>query len=145
MYKNTFSINEQYNTNYIMKTDMEDIDKLIKETLTEEEAKFYDKLDEQNVLQMVGGLFQGKNKWIMYLMNIMTFIFFFLFVYCVVQFFNTDITNEMIKWGFGSITFLLGVSMLKVFAWMQMDKNALIREIKRLELQISSLSGRMSE
>lgn len=123
-----------------MKTNKEDIDKLIKETLTEEEAKFYDELDEQNVFQMLGGLFQGKNKWIMYVMNFMTLIFFGLFVYCVVQFFNTDITNDMITWGIGGLVFLFGMSMLKVFAWMQMDKNALLREIKRLEIQVSSLS-----
>jgi len=128
-----------------MKNKMEDIDKIIKETLTQEEAKFYDKLDEQNMLQMVGGLFQGKNKWMMYVMNVMTLIFFSLFVYCLVQFFNTDATNELIKWGFGSIVFLFGMSMLKIFAWMQMDKNALIREIKRLELQVSSLSARISD
>ncbi|WP_303315512.1 DUF6768 family protein [Flavivirga abyssicola] len=128
-----------------MKTNMEDIDKLIKETLTEEEAKFYEKLDEQNVFQMLGGLFQGKNKWIMYMMNVVTVVFFSFFVYCTIQFFDTDSTNEMIKWGFGSVVFLLGVSMLKIFAWMQMDKNALIREIKRLELQISSLSSKMTE
>ena len=128
-----------------MKNNIEDIDKLIKETLTQEETKFYDELEEQNVLQMVWGLFQGKNKWIMYLMNLMTLAFFGLFVYCTIQFFNSDITNELIKWGLGSVVFLLGVSMLKVFAWMQMDKNAIIREFKRLELQISSLSGRMSE
>ena len=128
-----------------MKNNIEEIDKLIKETLTQEEAKFYDELDEQNILQMVLGIFRGKNKWIMYLMNIMTLVFFSLFVYCTVQFFNTDITNELIKWGLGSIVFLLGVSMLKIFAWMQMDKNALLRELKRLELQVSSLSGRMSQ
>ena len=128
-----------------MKNNIEEIDKLIKETLTQEEAKFYDELDEQNILQMVLGIFKGKNKWIMYLMNIMTLVFFSLFVYCTVQFFNTDITNELIKWGLGSIVFLLGVSMLKIFAWMQMDKNALLRELKRLELQVSSLSGRMSQ
>lgn len=29
-----------------MKNNMEDIDKLIKETLTEEEAKFYDELEQ---------------------------------------------------------------------------------------------------
>lgn len=127
-----------------MKNKMEDIDKLIKETLTQEEAKFYDKLDEQNMFQMVGGLFQGKNKWLMYLLNVITVVLFSLFVYCLIQFFNTDETNDMIKWGFGSVVFLLGVSMLKIFAWMQMDKNALFREIKRLELQVSSLSGRIS-
>ncbi len=123
----------------------EDIDKLIKETLTEEEAKFYQELDEQNVLQMVGGLFQGKNKWIMILMNIMTLVFFGLFIYCIVQFFEATTTKELIKWAAGALIFLLGVSMLKIFAWMQMDKNALLREVKRLELQVSSLSGKISD
>lgn len=126
-----------------MKTNMEDIDKLIKETLTKEEAKFYEELDEQNVFQMLGGLFQGKNKWMMFLMNIMTLIFFALFVYCIIMFFNADITKELLKWGIGSLMFLIGVSMLKLFAWMQMDKNALLRELKRLELQLMSLSGKI--
>ena len=81
----------------------------------------------------------------MYVMNFMTLVFFAFFVYCTVQFFNTDETNELIKWGIGALVFIFGVSFLKVFAWMQMDKNALLRELKRLELQISSLSGKMSE
>jgi len=127
-----------------MKTNIEDIDQLIKETLTQEEAKFYDDLDEQNVLQMLGGLFKGKNAWLIVIMNIMTLIFFTLFVYCLVQFFKTEVTNELIKWGIGGFVFLMAVSMLKMFAWMQMDKNALLRELKRLELQVSSLSGKLS-
>lgn len=127
-----------------MKTNMEDIDKLIKETLTQEEAKFYDELDEQNVLEMLGGLFKGKNSWIMYVMNFMTLMFFAGFIVCVVKFFDTENTNELIMWSVGGIIALLAVSMLKIFAWLQMDKNALLREMKRLELQISSLSGKMS-
>jgi len=128
-----------------MKNNMEDIDKLIKETLTEEESKFYDDLEEQNVLQMIWDLFKGKNKWLLIMMNVVTLIFFGLFIYCLVQFFSVEATKDLLTWGLGCIIFLLGVSMLKVFAWMQMDKNALLREIKRLEIQISSLSGRMSE
>ncbi len=127
-----------------MKNNMEDIDRLIKETLTQEEAKFYEELDEQGVIGMIGGLFKGKNAWLLVMMNIVTVAFFGLFVYCTIQFFGTDNTNELIKWGAGAITFLLGVSILKVFVWMQMDKNALLREIKRLELQVSSLSGKIS-
>jgi len=128
-----------------MKTNMEDIDQLIKETLTQEEAKFYDELDEQNIFQMVLGVFTGKNKWIMYIMNILTIIFFGLFVYCTIQFFNTDVTNELIKWGIGGFALLMAVSMMKIFVWMQMDKNAIMREMKRLELQVSSLAGKLSE
>jgi len=47
-----------------MKNSTEDIDTLIKETLTKEEAKFYDELDEQGILGMIWGLFRGKNSWI---------------------------------------------------------------------------------
>jgi hypothetical protein len=126
-----------------MKTNMEDIDQLIKDTLTQEESKFYDSLEEQSVLGMIGGLFTGKNKWVVILMNIMTLVFFGLFIYCVVNFFDTTETNDLLKWGIGSLVFLIGVSMLKIFAWMQMDKNAILREMKRLELQVSSLSSKL--
>ncbi len=127
-----------------MKNNKEEIDKLIKDTLTQEEAKFYDTLEEQSVLGMIFGLFKGKNKWLLILMNMMTVVFFGFFIYCVVQFFSVDTTKELLKWGLGSIVFMIGVSMLKVFAWMQMDKNALLRELKRLELQVSSLAGKIS-
>ncbi len=126
-----------------MKTDFQDIDQLIKETLTEEEAKFYDRLDEQNLVQMVFGIFKGKNSWVVVVTSIVQFIFFGLFIYCAVQFFNTEITNELIKWAVFGIVSLLGSSMLKLFSWMQMDKKALLREMKRLELQVSSLSSKI--
>lgn len=123
-----------------MKTNIEDIDNLIKETLTKEEAKFYDELEEQNFLQMVFGIFSGKNSWLVIIMSIVQVIFFGLFIYCAIQFFKVEETNELIKWSvFGTLS-LMASSMLKIFSWMQMDKKAIMRELKRLELQISSLS-----
>lgn len=127
-----------------MKTNMEDIDQLIKDTLTQEEAKFYNELDEQNLFQMMGGLFQGKLKWIIIYMNIIMVVIFGLFVYCAIQFFNTDVTNELIKWAvFGSFC-MIALGMLKLFLWMQIDKNGILRELKRLELQVSSLATKLS-
>ncbi len=125
-----------------MRKEFEEIDQLIKEALTEEEAKFYDNLGEQNVFQMLGGMFDGKNKWIIILMNVVSFIAFGFFVYCIVQFFSTDVTNELIKWSIAGILCILMISMLKIFIWMQMDKNSIIRELKRLELQVSTLSSK---
>ncbi len=125
-----------------MKNKMEEIDELIKESLTKEEAAFYDSLDEQNLLEMVGGLFKAKLRWLIILMNIVQVISFGLFVFCLIKFLGTDNTNELIKWGAGGFVFLLMSSYLKLFSWMQMDKNALLREMKRLELQISSISAK---
>lgn len=126
-----------------MKNDMNDIDALIKETLTQEEAKFYDDLDEQNLLEMVGGLFKTRNSWVIIMMFIVNLVVFGLFVYCLIQFLNTDDTNELIKWSAAGFFCVMITGMLKLFSWMQMDKNALLREIKRLELQISSLAGKI--
>ena len=128
-----------------MSKEIEKIDEIIKEALTQEEAKFYDELEEQNLYQMLGGIFKGKLGWLVVIMNIVIVIFFGLFVYCIIQFFETNNTNELIKWGLGSIVFLIGISMLKIFAWMQMDKNSIIRELKRLEFQVSILSSKLSK
>ncbi|WP_299443581.1 DUF6768 family protein [uncultured Aquimarina sp.] len=126
-----------------MKNDMNDIDKLIKETLTQEEAKFYDDLDEQNLLEMVGGLFKTRNSWVIIMMFVVNLLVFGLFIYCLIQFLSTDDTNELIKWSAAGFFCIMITGMLKLFSWMQMDKNALLREIKRLELQISSLAGKV--
>ncbi len=128
-----------------MKNKMEEIDRLIKDTLSREEAEFYDSLEEQNLFDMLMGLFKGKNAWLLVITNIMTFVFLALFVYSCVQFFNVESTEELVKWGFGGLLFILCVSMLKIYAWMQMDKKALLREMKRLELLVMSLSGKLGD
>jgi len=127
-----------------MKNKLENIDKLIKESLTLEEAAFYDELDEQNPFEMLEGLFHGRNRWIMILINFILLIFFGLFIYCLIQFLNAEATNDLIRWGAASFVCLAIVGSLKLFAWMQMDKKAILRELKRLELQVSSMAGKMS-
>ncbi len=128
-----------------MKNDTKDIDQLIKQTLTQEEAKFYDELDEQNLLEMIGGVFKTKHRWLMVIMHIVNLIAFGVFVYCLIRFFNTDNTNELIKWSVTGFLCIMTVSMIKIFWWAQMDKNAILRELKRLELQVSSLAGKIPE
>jgi SNF2 family DNA or RNA helicase len=123
----------------------EEIDQIIKESLTQEEAKFYDELEEQNLLNQLGDLFKTKLGWLIVIMNIVTLLMFALSIYCVVQFFSTDITNELIKWSGAFFICWTAVAMLKLFVWMQMDKNALLRELKRLELQVAAMTNKFSK
>ena len=125
-----------------MKREIEEIDELIKEALSKEEAKFYDELEELNLFEKIGGVFSGKLKWIVILMNVVNLIAVGLFVYCIVQFFSVDDTNELIKWSGAALFCVIIVSMLKLYVWMQMDKNDILRELKRLELQVASLMSR---
>jgi len=125
-----------------MKNNKEEIDQIIKDTLTQEEAKFYDELDELNLFRKMGGVFTGKNAWIIVVMNIVSLIFLVFFIYCIVQFFNTDITKELIMWTAGGLFSALYISMIKVYFWQQMQKNDILRELKRLELQVAALASK---
>ncbi|MBT8395218.1 MAG: hypothetical protein KJN66_10260 [Bacteroidia bacterium] len=127
-----------------MKNKTEKIDEIIKDALTKEEAKFYDELEEQNLFQMLGGVLKGKLGWLVVIMNIVMVVVFGIFIYCAIQFFNAEDTNELIKWSVGGVLCMMSISLLKLFVWMQMDKNSIIREMKRLEFQISILSSKLS-
>jgi len=126
-----------------MKTEKEEIDKLIASALTEEEATYYHKLDEQNIFEMFGGLFQGKLKWITIMTVVVQFIMFGFAIYFGFRFFNTTDLTELIQFGAGTSLLMMAVGMLKMYHWLEITKNATIREMKRLELQVSILAGRL--
>ncbi|MFK5974001.1 MAG: hypothetical protein QM485_12090 [Flavobacteriaceae bacterium] len=123
----------------------EKIDELIKETLNTEEAKFYEELGEQNLLEKIGEVYRGKLGWLAIIMHIVSLIILGLLVYCVVQFMGTNETNELIKWASAGFLCMIAMGMLKLYVWMQMDKNDILRELKRLELQFATLTSRIEK
>ncbi len=126
-----------------MNKEREKIDELIKETLNQEEAKFYDDLEEQNLIGKLGEVYKSKMGWLAIIMNVVHLVIFGLLIYCIVQFFGTNETNELIKWASAGFLCMIVMGMLKLYIWMQMDKNDILREMKRLELQVATLSGKL--
>ena len=110
--------------------------------MSQEEAKFYDELDEQNLFAKVGEVYRGKMGWLAIVMNIVHLVIFGVFIYLVIQFLNAEDTFMLIKWASSGFICLVVMVMLKLYMWMQMDKNDLLRELKRLELQMTTLSQR---
>lgn len=125
-----------------MKKTNEEIDQIIHEALSKEEAEFYDQLGEQSLLEMSLGVFQGKNKVIYILVTIMAFLWFVGFIICLLRFLEAESTREMMLYGAGGFWCILSVTAIKLWHWMQMNTNRLLREMKRLELQVSALAER---
>jgi hypothetical protein len=121
-----------------MKHTNEQIDKIIHEALSEEEALFYDQLGEQNILEMSLGVFQGKNKNLYILTIVMSLIIFGVFVFCAIEFYNAETTRSMLLYGGAAGWCMMSVGFIKLWHWMQMNTNTLLREMKRLELQIAA-------
>ncbi|MGI9550595.1 MAG: DUF6768 family protein [Aurantibacter sp.] len=128
-----------------MQTEKERIDELIKETLSQEEAKFYDNLEEQDLFGKLEDIHKGKLGWLIGLMNVMQLVFLGLLIYCVVQFFKVEATNDLIKWAAGGFCCVLAMAQIKLFVWMQMNKNDILRELKRLELQVSGIAHKLDK
>lgn len=124
-----------------MKND--EIDEMIKEALSEDEKALFNTYDEQNMLQMFGGLFQGKMKWLNAMTVVVQVVMFGFAIYFGYRFFGTADVIEVIQFGAGFFLTMLSVSMLKLFHIMEMHKNATIREIKRMELQLSILANKL--
>ena len=127
-----------------MKKENDKIDWLIKEALTQEEATFYDELEEKNLLGKLGEVHKGKLGWIAIIMNIMNIVFLLTFVYSAIQFMNTEVTNELIVWAAAAVLCFVFMSMIKLYIWMQIDKNDILKQLKRLEFQVSILLNNTS-
>lgn len=116
-----------------------EVDDLIHQALSKEEAAYFEKMGEQNIPQQVFSLFKGKNKWMNVLMVGMNLIVFAVAVYTFINMLDAEVINDKLEWMFYTLISFMTMSLLKSWGWNQMDKNALMREIKRLEYQVSLL------
>ncbi len=123
---------------------MNELDKKIKEALRQEDAELFEDLGgEPSVFEMIIDTFRGKHWWLSVLTFFWTLVFMVLGILSAVRFFKTDDSRDMMMWALAFIFCMMAVSMLKMWFWMELNKNAITREIKRLELQIARLASRI--
>jgi uncharacterized membrane protein YciS (DUF1049 family) len=123
---------------------MNDIDKSIRAALAAEDRELFEEYGgEQSLWEMVADTFRGRQRWLKIGMTFNILAFTILAVVVAFQFFGAETTRAMILWATLFLFCCLGAMMMKLWWWQQMDRNALTREIKRLELQIARLAARL--
>ena len=123
---------------------MNELDRKIREALREEDAELFDDVGgEPSMFEMVMETFRGRHRWLVALMVWWSLVFFALAIVTGVKFFTTEDSRDMLLWALGFLFCMSAVSMMKIWFWMELNKNAVTREIKRLELQIARLAGRI--
>ena len=118
---------------------MSELDRKIAATLNEEDRAFLARLDrEPGYFSQVGGLLSGSTAWINALLMIVQAVLFFAGVWCAWEFFPATDTILSLRWGLSAAVLMLGGAILKIGTlWPTMQANRVLREIKRLELQIA--------
>lgn len=123
---------------------MSELDKMIETALNEEDRDFFSRLErEPGYFRQVGGLLAGPLGWINLLLMIVQAVMFFAGAWCAWQFFQATDTLMALRWGLSSATLLIVAAVLKIATlWPSMQANRVLRELKRLELQIARRADR---
>lgn len=118
----------------------DNFDALAKEALSQEEFEFMTNVEEQNVFELLMGLYKGKQKWLSVYILIVIFLAFGFTIFCTIRFFQVDEMKEMMIYGAGGFLGLILTAMLKFWFCLQMDNQTILRELKRIELQMSIIA-----
>ena len=128
-----------------MKRSIEEIDVLIREALGQADADLLDQFGEQSIPEMITEAFRGRHRLEMGAVTLVIMIFFGLTIFCAVRFLGATDIRQMLLWGAGVCIGFSSMAGFKLVGWMEMNRNALAREIKRLELQVAQLAKQLRE
>lgn len=120
---------------------MRDLDETIREVLGPDDSKLFDAFGEQSLPEMVADSFQGTTRWLVVLIFIALAIFAVLGVWSALKLLAVKEIAELIMWATVFGFCMVAVAMMKVWYWMELNKNTVTREIKRLELQVAQLAS----
>lgn len=116
---------------------MSKLDKMIEDALTSEDRAIYAQFEERGMLGDVATLFGGKyGPWNVLSMIIQVLAFAGV-LYAGRQFLAVDDIMSMTRWGALATLLFAVMSFIKLMHWQQVHANRIIREIKRVELQLA--------
>jgi Family of unknown function (DUF6768) len=121
---------------------MTNLDQAIRQALSAEDAEFLARFEaeaplHEQVLQTFRGTFGLLNA----LGWIAGFAFFAAFLYCAWNAYSAPALRDMLIWGAGATFAMIALGMIKLWFWMELQSNRVLREVKRLELQVARLAA----
>ena len=123
-----------------------EIDSMIREALSKEDAARFESVEtEQSPFAEAIGLFQGRSRMFSSMVVVVMIAMMSVAVFAAIKLMETGRVQEMILWGAICFFALSSVSAMKIWSWMEMNKNSIRREIKRLELQVAYVTTSIAE
>lgn len=119
-----------------------DIDRLIAEAMTAEERALMEKFSaEPHFVRQTLSIFTGRNWWVNLILAVFQGVAFLGGLYAAWKFFGTSDVLSALHWGLPSVTLLLMAATVKMGMMPTIEANRVIRELKRIELQIARMKG----
>jgi hypothetical protein len=121
---------------------MSDIDKRILEAIkaeTDVTLRGYER--ELGLFGLMAESFRGRFRW--FVMGAVAFqvVLGAGFIYCAVRLFGTDDPAAKLDWLALGLAAFIAFGLLRIWFFMEINRLSLVREVKRLELQVAAVAG----
>jgi hypothetical protein len=122
---------------------MTKLDDAIHTALTEEDKEFLAQFEkEPSTLQQAAGVFSGPLGWLYVLFLLLAVILAPVGLYSVWQFLIATEMRPLFYWGAAVAGILVVLSVVRIVFFMQINTNRILRELKRLELQVARMAAK---
>lgn len=123
---------------------MTDLDQAIRASLSSEDTELFDRLGADQALhRQVLATFEGQLRWFNTAGWIAGLVLFGVASVSAWRFVQAQEIGDMLRWGAASALAFAGLALIKVWFWLELQKNAIVREVKRLEVQVASLAAQL--
>lgn len=121
---------------------MSKLDELIDQALGEEDLELLARHGEPGYVSQAIGMFRGPGAWVMWLLNLTAGAAFCGGAYACWQVYTATELLPALKWGIAGLVLLQITVMGKNLLGTRLEANRVLREVKRVELQLALLHGK---
>lgn len=118
---------------------MNKLDEVIGRALTDEDRALLSRLGEPGYVAQAVGMFRGPMGWALRVAYVAGALAFLAGAYAFWQMLTASATLAAVKWGVGTLLLFQMTVLTKGFMGSHMEANRVLRELKRVELQVSLL------
>jgi len=119
---------------------MMNLDDQIRNALSSQDAEMIGGPDDGlRIDQLVFSTFRSRNWLVTGSIVVVSFIVMGLSIWCIVRFFDSQETKDLLTYGFGFLLGMFMISFMKVWFWLEMQRIAITREVKKVELLTARL------
>ena len=118
-------------------------DKILAAIRSETEASLGEYSEELGLFGLVRESFRGAlGVWVA-VVFVLILVFIGAFVYCAIEFFHAPDISMKLNWLAAGLLAAIIVVTLRLWFFMELNRVSVIREVKRVELQLSLLAGKI--
>jgi hypothetical protein len=129
----------------MMSRSTDEFDDLIREVLDDSDGEVFDELQARSTAELLTETFRGRHRWLAIGAVVVNLVLFGAAVLSGIRFVGADDLRSMALWGVAMMLCFATVTTIKIWYWLEMNRLAITREVKRVELRLVQMAKRLSD